>query len=420
MLTSDKENVFRIYSGNGEEFIESVLPARRDEFSGGGGPGTVSTYDEAIGRFRGISSSTTFTTRGALRDGYRSFGQARGSFDAIGLPVQGKTYVHIVLARDWVQFRRTTTESADGMTQSVSKTPFIQGFLVSEEAVRQIIVPEGLVQRLLDMPYTPYLTQSSTPGSILEPEGQPIVDYAGFLASSYGLGAPWEILGTPESNMLARTHYPGIAWELETVERTDSTEYFTSSLLSPETLDNYSLYIYFYGPFDLYFSPGIFQVIQRDPQEWRNLQGVLDERYVKPEANWETPSENPYSLDDAETFLASTGEWGPTGWLLPCINESTCEPGVIGYNAAPSLVNGGILPGDETTTNINWGISDIKPNETAWRPNSPASLDLPLGTPNYFVPGFNWQTMHVWDGNQPAYCRSKLIELGFTEEDLTP
>jgi hypothetical protein len=414
-LTSDKDNIFRIYSGDGEVFAESVLPARTDSFSG-----SVSTYDEAIGMFRGITNSTTFSTRGALLDGHRSFGQARGSFDAIGLPVQGRTYVHIILARDWVQFHRIVTETGGGgTTQSVSKTPFIEAYLVGEASVRQIPLPEGLAQRLLDMPYTPYQTSSDGVTSVnTPPEGEPIVDYAGFLASSYGLGAPWETLGTLDANQIWNTHYPGIGWELETVDRTDATEHFTSALLSPESLQNYNGYINYYGPFNLYFSPGIYQVIQRSPQEWRDIQNVFHLRAFQSEANWETPSENPYTLEDAESFLASTGEWGPTGWLLPCINNGTCEPGVIGYNAARSLVN--VIPGDEATTNIDWGRSDIRPNQTAWRPNPPVDLDITSGPPDYFVPGFSWQTMHVWDGNQPAYCRSKLIELGFTEEDLTP
>jgi len=123
-------------------------------------------------------------------------------------------------------------------------------------------------------------------------------------------------------------------------------------------------------------------------------------------------------LDDAEAFLASQEDvWLPREFHAQCINEDTCTPeeGVIGYDTTRPVVD------EAGSASFSWTPTRVKRNRTEWRPNQ-VNLDPPENTSpgDYISPGFHWQTMHVWDGDDPAYCRSQLLELGFTEEDLTP
>jgi hypothetical protein len=461
-LQTERDRAYRIYSGDGIQFVESQLPESSvtrtstmpenvrlwmngSDVSppvGGGTWTTVTTLKTTIGqlkKWRSISYEGRTWPLIAAPTQY----QALGAFDAIGLPLRGRTYIHIVMARDWGQFRVTRTETTTtedrtesgplcfftygSLTQQITKTPFIEAFIVGDTSVRKIPVPETLAAKLLEMPVLsqdPGLnagnsaSESNSPGScsglfdgvfLREPYGQPLVDYAGFLASSYGLAPPWEILGVNDPS--SPRQYRGIKWVGDYPERTnkDADAYSANSAFAGANE---------YGPFNLYFSPGIYAVLKRSDQEWRDIQWNLLLREFRSEPQWPALPDNPYDLDDAEAFLASQGnEWLPREFHAQCINENTCTPeeGVIGYDTTNPVVD------EAGSASFSWTPTRVKKNRTEWRPNQ-VNLDPPENTPpgDYTSPGFHWQTMHVWDGDNPAYCRNQLLELGFTEEDLTP
>jgi hypothetical protein len=461
-LQTERDRMYRIYSGDGTRFVESQLP--ESSFSsttnmpesvrlwmtgsavppptGGGTWTTTTTRKTTIGQLKKWRAISYEGRTWPLIEPPTEY-QALGAFDAIGLPVRGRTYIHVVIARDWGQFRVTrtavtTTEDRTGtgppcfftygsLTQEITKTPFIEAFIVNDTSVRKIPVPETLAAKLLELPILSqdtslnagnYAFESNPPGScngifdgvfLSEPYGQPFIDYAGFLASSYGLAPPWEVLGVNDA--ISPRQYREIKWEGDYPERTnkDADAYVANSI--PVGANEY-------GPYNLYFSPGIYAVLKRNGQEWRDIQWNLLLREFKSKPEWPALPDNPYDLDDAETFLASEENgWLPRQFLAQCINENTCAPedGVIGYDATRPVVD------EEGNASFSWRPGGVEKNRTDWRPNQ-VNLDPPegLGSGYYTSPGFHWQTMHVWDGGKPNYCKQQLLALGFTIQDLTP
>jgi hypothetical protein len=275
-----------------------------------------------------------------------------GGIEWIGLPVDGKTFVIVVFRRSFVTSDRAqvvqtntytfnveslgddlwrvgpiTTGTADPVPEvSEETTQFPTGkfldaaaFLVSYESVKSIPLPSGLRS----------VMENGIPSEI----GGYYVDYPGFTASSYGMNEDWLEVSMADG------------FELATGFNND------------------------------YYTGGIYPVLQRDPDEWRDVMG--------------DPSvEDPYTLEGAADFLSTS--FNPRAYLFSCINVGTCEPGKIGHDKASS------------------------PTATTFTPNRPEGTTLTTWRPDGST------ALHVWDGGLAGYCRSKLIELGFTEEDLTP
>jgi hypothetical protein len=192
-------------------------------------------------------------------------------------------------------------------------------FLVSYDSVKQIPVPSGLDA----------IIENSIPAGV----AGTYVDYPGITASSYGMNEDWL-----EVNMAD-------GFELATGFNND------------------------------YFTGGIYPVLQRDPDEWRD---VMNDPSV----------EDPYTLEGAADFLSTS--FNPRAYIFSCINVGTCEPGQIGHDKANS------------------------PTATSFSANRPEGTTLTTWRPDGST------ALHVWDGGLAGYCRGKLLELGFTDADLTP
>ena len=105
--------------------------------------------------------------------------------------------------------------------------------------------------------------------------------------------------------------------------------------------------------------------------------------------SWEN---DPYTPIGAGGFLISANGLKPFWNLFSCIRDGTCEPGVIGHDRA--------LKYDLDA--IYWNPNREGTTRTTWRPEDGGTV------------------IHVWDGGYSGACRGKLLELGFTDDDLTP
>ena len=375
--TAKRRQNFTIKSGNGEESLSSYIEYDADPPYTG--PVVYNSNPKLDLYYRLYSSYYSDNYRymysnddpvvgsGPVDSWFATVTDYVGSWDSsspgvesICLPLGPKSYVHVVtyrrsVAEDSAISERvstynytvaslggdlytiyigpTLTGTADPfpvvvetpITSTIGRLAHTKTFLVSYDSIKEIPVPAAL-QAILDES-----VPSEYPGEF--------PDYPGFTASSYGMNADLAL----QEVTLADGYYDAIG--------------------SPYSGNDF-------------FTGGIYPVLQRDPEEWREV--MID-----------PSTEDPYTLEGAADFLSST--FNPRAYLFPCINVGTCEPGKIGHDKASSPTATSYVPNRPEGTTL-----------TTWRPENGSTA------------------MHVWDGGNAGYCYGKLLELGFTAEDLTP
>jgi hypothetical protein len=98
----------------------------------------------------------------------------------------------------------------------------------------------------------------------------------------------------------------------------------------------------------------------------------------------------------------------PNQWLFPCAAPSpaVCDTpnGVLEFGSANATPTTYGFPTSATLNSYEW-------NSNVYRPRGPiSSVGLDVGR----------QLIYSWDWDSPAYCREKLLELGFSASDLQP
>jgi hypothetical protein len=361
--SADGETPFTLTSGNGEVETVSTLEYDPDPIFSDTNTTTNATMSFWFGQtsipYNPPSNQFVFNTSGTVPGvswiETRTIKTPEGSMDSsgvevIGLPLDGKSFVCVIMKRTLIDpstaqltrvetttydvvprgigfpddYIATVTEVAVNTTTSfpAGKTLNALAYLVSYDSINTVPVPATLETLLTE--------------SVPTTAGGNFPDYRGFTASSYGMNEDWST---------------GMADGFADATGT-SNDYFTS---------------------------GIYAVLQRDPDEWRD---VMD----NPSA------EDPYTPVGAGGFLIEANGLTPFWSLFSCIRDGTCEPGAIGHDRSLNYDSdpGDWIPNREGTT------------LTSWRPEDGGTV------------------MHVWDGGYLGACRGELLALGFTAEDLAP
>lgn len=105
------------------------------------------------------------------------------------------------------------------------------------------------------------------------------------------------------------------------------------------------------------------------------------------------------------SFLQSSGVTPPTRTYSSCQLDGTCPDGIFNYDVIERVASDlDAYLGDETFSKAqlrSFGVPDLIP-------------EVPGASEN------DRQILTAWDWGQPDYCRNKLLDLGFSEADLTP